>query len=136
MLESRTSKRARFIEYIYKFELMDDVFSHSEAAENNIFSEQEIKMIQSLEKNYDKYRKLISSYLSANWNWSRISPLERAILVFGAFELGFAEKKIVINELVSYTKGFVPGDNYKFINAVLDKIGVYYEQIRANKKTA
>lgn len=66
MLESRTSKRARFIEYIYKFELMDDVFSHSEAAENNIFSEQEIKMIQSIEKNYDKYKKLISSYLSAN----------------------------------------------------------------------
>lgn len=134
MLESRSIKRARFIEYIYKFELMGETFSHIDAFESGNFSDQEIKMIETIEKNYPRYVKLLSLFLSKNWSWERIAPLEKAILIFGAFELAFGNKKIVINELVSYAKAFIHDDNYKFINGVLDKVGVYYEQIRANQK--
>lgn len=131
--ESRSSKRARFIEYIYGFELMGEPFSHIQAFESGDFSDAELKMIEAIEKNYARFSKLAASYLNQNWSWERIAPLERAILIFGAFELTFGEKKNVINELISYTRGFIPGENYKFINVVLDKIGAYYEQVKTNK---
>ncbi len=134
MLESRSSKRARFIEYIYRFELMGEPFSHIEAFESGNFSESELRMVEAIEKNYDRYKKLCSAFLNQSWSWDRIAPLEKAILVFGAFELSFGEKKIVIYELVSYAKAFIHQHNYKFINGVLDKIGAYYEKIKANKK--
>lgn len=134
--KSRSQLREGMIAYVYGFELMDETFSHVQAFENYDFSSKEIKLLEQLEKNYDKYKKLVSKFLSNNWTIDRIAPLERAILIFGAFELSFTEnKKMAINELVSYAKFFILGDNYKFINAVLDKVGAYYEQIKTNTKT-
>lgn len=133
--KSRSQLREGMIAYVYGFELMGETFSHIPAFENYDFSNKEIKLLEQLEKNYDKYKMLVSKFLSNNWTMDRIAPLERAILIFGAFELSFTENKnMAINELVSYAKFYILGDNYKFINAVLDKVGAYYEQIKSNKK--
>ena len=56
----------------------------------------------------------------------RISRVALAILRTSVYEILFqngAETKIVIDEAVNIAKDFDTDDSYKFINAVLDKIG-------------
>ena len=74
----------------------------------------------------DEIDKLIESHLSSSWSMERISRVALAILRTGVYELLFqngAESKIVIDEAVNIAKDFDTDDSYKFINAVLDKIG-------------
>ena len=74
----------------------------------------------------DEIDKLIESHLSASWSMDRISRVALAILRVSVYELLFqkgAEPKIVIDEAVNIAKDFDTDDSYKFINAVLDKIG-------------
>ncbi len=74
----------------------------------------------------DEIDKLIENHLSANWSMDRISRVALAILRTSVYEILFqngAETKIVIDEAVNIAKDFDTDDSYKFINAVLDKIG-------------
>ena len=74
----------------------------------------------------DEIDKLIESHLSASWSMERISRVALAILRTSVYEILFqngAEAKIVIDEAVNIAKDFDTDDSYKFINAVLDKIG-------------
>ena len=74
----------------------------------------------------DEIDKLIEGHLSSSWSMDRISRVALAILRTSVYELLFqngAESKIVIDEAVNIAKDFDTDDSYKFINAVLDKIG-------------
>ena len=74
----------------------------------------------------DEIDKLIENHLSSSWSMERISRVALAILRTSVYELLFqngAEAKIVIDEAVNIAKDFDTDDSYKFINAVLDKIG-------------
>ena len=74
----------------------------------------------------DEIDKLIESHLSASWSMERISRVALAILRTSVYELLFqngADAKVVIDEAVNIAKDFDTDDSYKFINAVLDKIG-------------
>ena len=74
----------------------------------------------------DEIDKLIESHLSASWSMERISRVALAILRTSVYELLFqkgAEPKVVIDEAVNIAKDFDTDDSYKFIIAVLDKIG-------------
>ena len=74
----------------------------------------------------DEIDKLIENHLSSSWSIDRISRVALAILRTSVYEILFqngAETKIVIDEAVNIAKDFDTDDSYKFINAVLDKIG-------------
>ena len=74
----------------------------------------------------DEIDKLIENHLSSSWSMDRISRVALAILRTSVYEILFqngAETKIVIDEAVNIAKDFDTDDSYKFINAVLDKIG-------------
>ena len=69
---------------------------------------------------------LISSHLSANWTLERINKVSLAILRTSIYEMKFqagSQPKIVIDEAVNIAREYGLEDSYKFINAVLDKIG-------------
>ena len=54
-----------------------------------------------------------------------LSPVERAVLLLGAFELGHCPDvpyRVVINEGVELAKTFGGTDGHKFVNGVLDKL--------------
>jgi transcription antitermination protein NusB len=58
---------------------------------------------------------------------ARLSPVEHAILLIGAFELRHCidvPYKVAINEAVELAKGFGGTDGHKFVNGVLDKAAV------------
>jgi transcription antitermination protein NusB len=55
----------------------------------------------------------------------KLSPVERAILYIGAFELAHHPKtpfKVVLNEAVELGKSFGASEGYRFVNGVLEKV--------------
>ena len=57
--------------------------------------------------------------------FKRLSPVERAILYIGAYELAHHPEtpfKVVLNEAVELGKSFGGTDGYRFVNGVLEKI--------------
>lgn len=74
----------------------------------------------------DEIDKIIESHLSANWSMDRLNKVTLAILRTGVYEILFqknVDSKIIIDEAVNIAKEYGTDDSYKFINAVLDKIG-------------
>ncbi len=60
-----------------------------------------------------------------NWDFNRISAIDKSILRFSVFSLLFEEgldDKVVINEAIEIVKQFGPLDSYKFINGLLDAV--------------
>ena len=57
--------------------------------------------------------------------FARLSPIERAILYIGAYELSAHPDtpfKVVLNEAIELGKSFGGTDGYRFVNGVLEKI--------------
>ena len=56
---------------------------------------------------------------------AEVSPIERAILLLGAYELKHlvdVPYRVVINEAIELAKSFGGTDGHKYVNGVLDKI--------------
>jgi N utilization substance protein B len=59
--------------------------------------------------------------------FARLSPIERAILYIGAYELEAHPKtpfKVVLNEAVELGKSFGATDGHRFVNGVLEKVAL------------
>ncbi|MCZ7563402.1 MAG: transcription antitermination factor NusB [Burkholderiales bacterium] len=66
---------------------------------------------------------------------TELSPIERAILLLGAYELKHATEvpyRAVINEAVELAKAYGGTDGHKFVNGVLDKLA---RRLRADERT-
>jgi N utilization substance protein B len=59
--------------------------------------------------------------------FKKLSPVERAILYIGAYELDAHPQtpfKVVLNEAIELGKSFGATDGHRFVNGVLEKIAV------------
>jgi N utilization substance protein B len=69
--------------------------------------------------------RLITPHLDRDF--ARLSPVERAILYIGAYELAYHPEtpfKVVLNEAVELGKSFGAAEGYRFVNGVLEKIAL------------
>lgn len=130
------SLRENVIGYIYSYELLERKLESNDAFEAGNFTDKEIKYIDKISLNYDVFKKLITQFTKKSWPWGRISVINRAVLIYGTFELSFNDKSLVIDVLIKYAKEFIPDDSYKFINSILDKIGGYFEKLKNDKKVS
>jgi len=74
--------------------------------------------------NLIKIDEVIKSKL-INWDFSRISSIDKAILRFSIFSMLFEDdlpEKVIINEAVEIVKEFGSEDSYKFVNGILDAV--------------
>jgi N utilization substance protein B len=65
--------------------------------------------------------------------FSELSPIERGILMLGAYELAYQPDtpyRVVINEAVELAKTYGGTDGHKYVNGVLDKLA---QQLRAGE---
>ena len=72
---------------------------------------------------YDALVELVSPKLDRRA--AELSPIERAILVIGAWELAHRPEipcRVVINEAIELAKAYGGTDGHKFVNGVLDKL--------------
>ena len=61
----------------------------------------------------------------ADRKWDEVSPVERAILMIGAWELMHQPEipyRVTINEAIELGKRFGGTDGHKYVNGVLDKL--------------
>ena len=74
----------------------------------------------------DEIDKIIESHLAETWSLDRLNKVALAILRISTYEIKYQKNvspKIIIDEAVNIAKDYGTDDSYKFINAVLDKIG-------------
>lgn len=61
----------------------------------------------------------------ADRKWDEVSPVERAILLIGAWELVHSPEipyRVTINEAIELGKRFGGTDGHKYVNGILDKL--------------
>lgn len=59
------------------------------------------------------------------WKFHRLNRVIQAILLMSYthyFYIGNVDKRIVINVAIKLAKRYVVGDEYKFVNAILDEV--------------
>lgn len=65
-------------------------------------------------------------------DWSRIDPVEQAILLLGSYELSHCPQipwRVVVNEGIDLCKMFGAEEAYRYVNGVLDKIAQNTRQL-------
>jgi N utilization substance protein B len=77
----------------------------------------------------------------ADRKWDEVSPVERAILLIGAWELVHNPEipyRVTINEAIELGKRFGGTDGHKYVNGVLDKLAanVRPDEVADRKKAA
>jgi N utilization substance protein B len=75
----------------------------------------------------------------ADRKWDEVSPVERAILMIGAWELMHNPEipyRVTINEAIELGKRFGGTDGHKYVNGVLDRLAqaVRPEEVAEKKK--
>ena len=73
----------------------------------------------------EKYlREKITKKLKTGWEFSCLPPLEKATLVYAAYELLFGKNpdysKMIIDQTINFSKVYLEVEKYKYINKVLD----------------
>lgn len=57
------------------------------------------------------------------WKMNRLSPIDRSLLRMGIAESHFNDQKaVIIDDIIRIAKKYGEQDDYKFINAILDKL--------------
>lgn len=69
---------------------------------------------------------LISNNLKKGWIFNQLFTLDKAILIYSSYELIFKNRsylfKMIISQVINFTKVYSDEDSYKFINGILDSI--------------
>jgi N utilization substance protein B len=94
----------------------------NEAYEKSLFLDD---LLRGVSSRAGELETLIAPHLDRPF--ARLSPIERAILYIGAYELSAHPNtpfKVVLNEAVELGKSFGATDGYRFVNGVLEKIAV------------
>jgi N utilization substance protein B len=92
----------------------------NEAYEKSVFLDDLLRGVSSRAAELET---MIAPHLDRQF--ARLSPIERAILYIGAYELSAHPNtpfKVVLNEAVELGKSFGGTDGYRFVNGVLEKI--------------
>lgn len=103
--------------------------SNSESAVNELDVEEKTfasLLISGTIDHLPEIDKMIADHLSEKWSFDRINKVNLAILRTSLYEIKFmtgSSLNIVIDEAVTIAKRYGSDDSFKFINAILDKIG-------------
>jgi N utilization substance protein B len=123
-MNRKTAAREVALQALYAWQLsgadpLDEARSN-ESYERSDFLEE---LLRGVHERAAELEALIAPHLARDF--ARLSPVERAILYIGAYELAHHPRtpfKVVLNEAVELGKSFGGTDGYRFVNGVLEKI--------------
>jgi N utilization substance protein B len=126
MKSARRQARQIALQALYAWQLSgDDPLEQARSLEG--FERTDARFVENVLRGVlgrtDELRAIITPHL--NREFARLSPIERAILYIGSFELTAHPEtpfKVVLNEAVELGKSFGATDGYRFVNGVLEKI--------------
>ena len=127
---SSARRRAREIslQALYAWKLAGgDALAQAQTLEGWVRCDQKFaaELIAEIIRRNDALEKIIAPHLDRSL--ASLSPVERVILLIGAYEL--AERpdtpfKVVLNEAIELGKSFGGTDGHKFVNGVLEKLAL------------
>ena len=96
-----------------------------EARSNEAYEKTEFleELLHGVRSRAQELEALITPHVARDF--AKLSPVERAILYIGAYELAHHPAtpfKVVLNEAVELGKSFGASEGYRFVNGVLEKI--------------
>lgn len=114
------------IQKVTKDELMEQIKLFLEGQEeiNGTVRQYIIDVAQGIEKNEEEIQKLISQNLKEDWQLSRISKINLAILKLAIYEMNYNKLpyKIAVNEAVELAKKYGEDTSPGFVNGILANI--------------
>ena len=142
MKTSRRQARELALQALYAWQLsgsdpMEQALSHEEGGKTDLLFVETI--LVGVVAGEAELQKLITPHLDRDFK--RLSPIERAILYIGAFELASQPEtpfKVVLNEAIELGKSYGAAEGHRFINGVLEKIAVALrpEEVARARKSA
>lgn len=126
MKTARRHAREVALQALYAWQLSgDDPLEQARTIEG--FDKTDAKFLETLLRGVlsraEELRGIITPHLAREF--AKLSPIERAILYIGSYELTAHPEtpfKVVLNEAVELGKSFGATDGYRFVNGVLEKI--------------
>jgi N utilization substance protein B len=129
---TRTSARRRAreiaLQALYAWKLAGgDTLEQAQTLEGWVRCDQKFagELISGVIEKIDALEKLTAPHLDRSL--ASLSPVERVILMIGAYELSQCAEtpyKVVLNEAIELGKSFGGTDGHKFINGVLEKLAL------------
>jgi N utilization substance protein B len=124
MRHARRQAREVALQALYAWQLSGgDPLEEARANESYEKSEFLEELLRGVRGAASELEGLIAPHLDREFK--RLSPVERAILYIGAYELAHHPRtpfKVVLNEAVELGKSFGASEGYRFVNGVLEKI--------------
>jgi N utilization substance protein B len=124
--EARRQAREVALQALYAWQLSHgDAVEQMKAIEGYESADQKLaeKIVRGVSERSAELRALISPHLDRAFE--RLSPVERAILYIGSYELSAQPGtpfKVVLNEAIELGKSFGGTEGHRFVNGVLEKI--------------
>ena len=133
-MKNRSELRDIIIKILYQVNIykdsnvsydLDDVIKEQLEIDNNFVRES----IDGVFSHQDEIISLSNKYLK-NWDYSRLSKVDQAILSLAIYELMWSDvpSLVAINEAIELAKKYSDDPVVKVINRVLDKI--YHEELK------
>ena len=101
---------------------IDDIFAQENIEEIPLFCQE---IFLAALKNKEEIISQVSSYLR-NWKFNRLNEVAQALFLEVIAEHSYSvyktEKKVLINFAVDYAKKYLESSDFRYINAVLDKV--------------
>jgi len=126
MKEARRQAREVALQALYAWQLArGDAVEQMKAIEGYESADQKLaeRIVRGVSEGSAELQALISPHLDRAFE--RLSPVERAILYIGSYELSAQPGtpfKVVLNEAIEIGKGFGGTEGHRFVNGVLEKI--------------
>jgi len=126
MKEARRQAREVALQALYAWQLSrSDAVEEMKAIEGYESADQKLaeKIVRGVSERSVELQALISPHLDRAFE--RLSPVERAILYIGSYELSAQPGtpfKVVLNEAIELGKSFGGTEGHRFVNGVLEKI--------------
>jgi transcription antitermination protein NusB len=124
MRQARRQAREVALQALYAWQL-SGADPLEEARSNDAYEKSEFldDLVRGVRSRAAELDELIKPHLDRSLD--KLSPVERAILYIGAYELAHHPQtpfKVVLNEAVELGKSFGASEGYRFVNGVLEKI--------------
>ena len=126
MKEARRQAREVALQALYAWQLSQgDAIEQMKVLDGYEAADQKLaeRIVRGVSERSAELRALISPHLDRAFE--RLSPVERAILYIGSYELSAQPGtpfKVVLNEAVELGKSFGGTEGHRFVNGVLEKI--------------
>ena len=135
---SRRKGRVLAFQTLYSYEVggipLEDLLTFSWVSENGVPAEkantEEYAFARLLAagtvEHLSEIDENIKKHLAANWDFTRVNKVSLSILRMSVYSLLYQKDvgaSVVIDEAIQIAKEFGAYDSFRFINAVLDKVG-------------